>query len=138
MDKIAVLILFSLIGVVLLVNLFSIFVNIFFGSKASVVEKEEELYEEENPLRDKLRSEIDENIRPHLNSLEGMYIKSETEGSSFSSYVLERVKEKLSPFVEQDEALVEEEICKCCSDYEGAACKEDFCLEGTGISCQKS
>ncbi len=137
MDKIAVMILFALLGVLLLINLFSIFVNLFFGGKSSVA-KEEELNEEENPLRDELRSEIDKKIKPHLNSLEGMYSKSETEGTSFSSYVLERVKEKLSPFVEQDEALVEEEICKCCSDYEGAECKEDFCLEGTGISCQKS
>ena len=135
MDKIVLIIVFALIVVVLLMNVFKVFTNIFGVSKSSV--KEEEL-EEENPLRDELRSEIDKNIKPHLNSLEGMYNKSETGDIGFSSYVLGMVKEKLSPFVEKDEKLVEEEICKCCSDYESAECKEDFCLEGTGISCQKS
>jgi len=120
---------FTLIGLVLLVNLFTVLTNIFRGSNSFSVE-------ETNPLRDEIRSEINEKVKPHLNSLEGMYEKSESEEKSFSTYVLARVKEKLAPFIEKDEKLVEEEICKCCSDYEGAECKEDFCLDGSGIFCQ--
>jgi len=120
---------FTLIGLVLLVNLFTVLTNIFGGSNSFSVE-------ETNPLRDEIRSEINEKVKPHLNSLEGMYEKSESEEKSFSTYVLARVKEKLAPFIEKDEKLVEEEICKCCSDYEGAECKEDFCLDGSGIFCQ--
>jgi hypothetical protein len=67
-----------------------------------------------------------------------MYQKSEeTDGISFSSYVLGVVKEKLSPLIERDEKLVEEELFSTCSAYEGADCKENYCLEGSGISCSK-
>jgi len=127
---------FALIGLVLLINIFKVFTNIFGGSKPSAVVAEViEEVEEENPLRDEIRNEINEKIKPHLNSLEGMYEKSENDAKSFSAYVLDKVKEKLAPLVEKDEKIVEEEICKCCSDYEGADCKENFCLDGSGISC---
>ena len=126
---------FALIGLVLLINIVQVFTNIFGGSKPSAVVEE---VEEENPLRNEIRSEINEKIKPHLNSLEGMYEKSENDAKSFSAYVLDKVKEKLAPLVEKDEKLVEEEICKCCSDYEGADCKENFCLDGSGISCDNA
>jgi len=128
---------FALIGLVLLVNIFTVFTNIFGVSKASTV-KEDVEEEEEDPLRDEIRSEINEKIKPHLNSLEGMYEKSENDAKSFSTYVFEKVKEKLAPLIEKDEKLVEEEVCKCCGDYEGAECKENFCLDGSGISCDKA
>ncbi len=131
------LVVFALIGLILLVNILKILTNIFGNSNASVVEEEEDI-EEENPLRDEIRSEINEKIKPHLNSLEGMYEKSENDAKSFSAYVFDKVKEKLAPIIEKDEKLVEEEVCKCCGDYEGAECKENFCLDGTGISCDKA
>jgi hypothetical protein len=135
MEKIIIMIVFALIGLVLLVNIFKVFSNILGGSKPSSVEEE---IEEDNPLRDEIRSEINEKIKPHLNSLEGMYEKSGTEDKTFSAYVFEKVKEKLAPLIEKDEKLVEEEVCKCCGDYEGADCKENFCLDGSGISCDKA
>jgi len=129
------LVVFALIGLVLLINIFKVFTNIFRASKPLDVVEE---VEEENPLRDEIRSEINEKIKPHLNSLEGMYEKSENDAKSFSAYVLDKVKEKLAPLIEKDEKLVEDEICKCCSDYEGADCKENFCLDGSGISCENA
>jgi len=134
MANIVMQIVFGLIGLVLLLNIFKIFSNIFGSSNSRVKEEKEE----ENPLRDEIRSEINEKIKPHLNSLEGMYEKSENDAKSFSAYVLGKVKEKLAPLIEKDEKLVEEEVCKCCSDYEGADCKENFCLDGSGISCDKA
>ena len=136
MDKIVVIIVFVLIGVILLINLYNVLVSTFIGTPSSVEDDYDE--EEANPLLSEVRSEIDEKVRPHLHSIEGMYEKSEVpEGTSFSSYVLGVVKEKLSPLMEKDEKLVEEEIINTCSAYEGADCKENFCLEGSGISCSK-
>jgi len=134
MDKTIILIVFSLIGLVLLVNIFNVFTNIFGSSNSNSVEE----FEEDDPLRDEIRSEINDQIKPHLNSLEGMYEKSGSEEKSFSAYVFNKVKEKLAPLIEKDKKLVEDEICKCCSDYEGADCKENFCLDGSGISCEKN
>lgn len=125
------LVIFSLIGLVLLVNIFKVFTNIFGASKVKKMK-------EDNPLRDEIRSEINEKIKPHLNSLEGMYEKSENDFENFSTYVFDKAKVKLAPLMEKDEKLVEEEICKCCGDYDSAECKENFCLEGSGISCEKS
>ena len=84
-----------------------------------------------------LRTEIDEQVKPHLTSLEGMYNKSNSTATTLGSFVFSIFKDKLSSYVEKDEKMVEEEICKCCSDYEGAECKESFCLEGSGLSCPK-
>ena len=136
MANIIMLVVFALIGLVLLVNIFKVFSNIFGGSNSLNIEEEE--VEEDNPLRDEIRSEINEKIKPHLNSLEGMYEKSENDAKTFSAYVFDKVKEKLAPLIEKDEKLVEEEVCKCCGDYEGAECKENFCLDGTGISCDNA
>jgi hypothetical protein len=129
------MVVFALIGL-LLINVFKVLSNIFGGSSSS--SDEEDDYEEENPLRDEIRSEINEKIKPHLNSLEGMYEKSGTEDKTFSAYVLDKVKEKLAPLIEKDEKLVEEEVGKCCGDYESADCKENFCLDGSGISCDNA
>ena len=133
MANIIMLVVFALIGLVLLINIFKVFSNIFGDSNSSNVEEED--VEDANPLRDEIRNEINEKVKPHLNSLEGMYEKSENDAKSFSAYVFDKVKEKLSPLIEKDEKLVEEELCKCCGDYEGAECKENFCLDGSGISC---
>jgi hypothetical protein len=128
------LIVFVLIGLVLLINIFKVLGNIFGGSNSSNEEDMDEI-EEDNPLRDEIRDEINEKIKPHLNSLEGMYEKSENDAKSFSAYVFDKVKEKLAPLIEKDEKLVEEEVCKCCGEYEDAECRESFCLDGSGISC---
>jgi hypothetical protein len=130
------MVIFALIGLVLLINIAKVFSNIF-GSSKKVTDSVEEI-EEDNPLRDEIRSEINEKIKPHLNSLEGMYEKSGTEDKTFAAYVFEKVKEKLAPLIEKDEKLVEEEVCKCCGEYEGADCKENFCLDGSGISCDNA
>jgi hypothetical protein len=136
MANIIMWVVFALIGLVLFINIIKVFTNIFRGPDVPV---EEDDYDEEelDPVREEIRNEINEKIKPHLNSLEGMYEKSEVEDKSFSAYVFEKVKGKLSPLIEKDEKLVEEEVCKCCADYEGAECKENFCLDGSGISCDK-
>jgi hypothetical protein len=64
-----------------------------------------------------------------------MYEKSASKASTLSAFVFSVFKDKFSTHIEKDEKLVEEEICKCCSEYEGAECKESFCLEGSGLSC---
>lgn len=131
MDNILLLVVFALIGLILLVNLFQVFINMFFTKSNSV--------EKPNPLRDELRKEINKKVRPHLKSLEGMYEKSEPSAESkFSSYVYGLFKDTFSSFAVRDAKLVEDEICKCCNDYESADCKEEYCLEGSGIACGKS
>ncbi len=127
MDNIVLYIIGAIIGVILFLNIIKIFINIFTRPK---VKKEEP-----NPLQEEIREEVNEIVKPHLTSLEGMYEKSNSDASSFSSFVFSVVKDKFSKYLDKDEALVESEICKCCSDYEGAECKESFCLEGSGISC---
>ena len=51
---------FALIGFILLVNLFTVLTNIFRASNSSIVAEEET-----NPLRDEIRSEINEKVKPH-------------------------------------------------------------------------
>ena len=127
MDNIMLYIIAAIVGVILFLNIIKIFINIFTRPK---VKKSEE-----NPLQKEIREEVNEVVKPHLTSLEGMYEKSNSDASSFSSFVFSTVKDKFPKYLEKDEALVESEICKCCGDYEGAECKESFCLEGSGISC---
>jgi len=133
MDNLFIYGIFAVIGVIFFLNTIKIIMNIFTKRK---VKKEE--VEEVDPLRDELRSEIKEKVQPHLSSLEGMYEKSNAEESSFSAFVLSAFKDKFSKYSEKNEKLLETEIGKCCSDYEGAECKESFCLEGAGISCPKA
>jgi len=121
---------FAIIGLIILINFFQVIINMFTRSKAEV--------EVSNPLRDELRKEINTKVRPHLNSLEGMYEKSEVEDMKFSTYVYNLFKDTFSSYAVRNKKLVESEICKCCNDYESADCKEEYCLEGSGISCGKS
>ena len=133
MDKMMVLyIIGGIVGVILFLNIIKIFMNIFTKSQA----KKEEL----NPLQNEIREEVNQIVKPNLTSLEGMYEKSkeDKDSSSFATFVFSAVKDKFSKYLEKNEALVESEICKCCEDYEGAECKESFCLEGSGISCPNS
>lgn len=130
MDNIILIVVFAIIGFIILINFVQVIINMFTRTKADV--------EEPNPLRDELRKEINTKVRPHLNSLEGMYEKSDTQDTKFSTYVYGLFKDTFSSYAVRDEKLVENEICKCCNDYEGAECKEEYCLEGSGISCGKS
>ena len=127
MDNIILYGIATIVGVILFLNIIKIFINIFRRPKVNE--------EEVNPLQKEIREEVNEVVKPNLTSLEGMYEKSNSDASSFSSFVFSVVKDKFSKYLEKDEALVESEICKCCGDYEGAECKESFCLEGSGISC---
>ena len=127
MDNTILYIIGAIVGVILFLNIIKVFINIFTRPKA----KKEEV----NPLQQQIRDEVNEVVKPNLTSLEGMYEKSNSDASSFSTFVFSVVKDKFSNYLEKDEALVESEICKCCGDYEGAECKESFCLEGSGISC---
>ena len=135
-NTIFIYVLFGIIGVIFFLNIIKIIINIFTKSRAK--SKVKEAVEEVNPLRDELRGEINEKVKPHLTSLEGMYEKSNSSESSFSAFVLSIFKDKFSKYQENDEKLLESEIGKCCSDYEGADCKESYCLEGAGISCPQS
>jgi hypothetical protein len=128
MDNIIVIGVFVLIGVVLFFNVIKIIVNIFSTSKP---------IETSNPLRDEMRGEINDKVRPHLHSLEAMHQKSDDSEKKFGTFVFGLFKDKFSDYVEKDEKLLESEICKCCSEYEGADCKEEFCLDGSGVSCNK-
>jgi len=126
-DSIVMYVVVAIIGTILFLNFIKIFINIF--NKPKITKK----IIEENLFRDELRSEINEKVKPHLTSLEGMYSKSNSTESSFSAFVLSIFKDKLVK--NNNEKLLENEISKCCNDYEGAECKESFCLEGSGISC---
>ena len=131
MDNIIIYGLFGILGIILLLNfikiLMNVFRNIFVKPKAK----------ESDPLQEEIREEVNKSVKPHLNSLEGMYAKSGSDESSFSAFVLSIFKDKFPTFREKNEKLLESEICKCCGDYEGAECKESFCLEGSGIACPK-
>ncbi len=129
MDNIIIYMSGAVVGVVISLNIIKIFINIFTRPKPKV-EKEES-----NPLQKEIEDEVNEIVKPNLTSLEGMYKKSNSDASSFANFVFSVVKDKFSKYLEKDEALVESEICKCCGDYEGAECKESFCLEGSGLSC---
>lgn len=130
MDNRVVLVVSLFMITILLVNVFKILMNIF--SSSETVE-----LEEENPLRDEIREEVNTRVKPHLHALEAMHQKGESSESKFGTFVFGLFKETFSNYTEKDEKLVESEICKCCSDYEGSECKEEFCLDGSGITCNK-
>jgi len=115
-------------GILLFLNLIKVFINIFSKPKVISVEKED-------PLLSEIRLDIKEQVQPHLTSLEGMYKKSDLKAPTLAAFVFSVFKDKFSSHIEKNEKLVEEEICKCCSEYESSECKESFCLEGTGLSC---
>jgi len=128
-NQLIIYIVFSLIAMIFLLNIFKVFLNIF---KAPNPQKNED------PMVAEVRSQIEQEVKPHLTSLEGMYEKRESEQKSLASFVFSVVKNKFSAYMDKNEKLVEEEISKCCSEYENAECKESYCLEGSGISCAKT
>ena len=81
-----------------------------------------------------LKNTVNLKVKPYLISLEKKFENDPNSGKNFDEYVHELVKDKFS---NSDEKRVEKVIKKCCSDYTNAKCKEDFCLEGSGISCKK-
>jgi len=123
-------IIIAFFGILLFINLIKVFINIF--SRQKIVPMKEE-----DPFRSEVRSDIEEQVRPHLTSLEGMHAKSTSKASTLATFVFSVFKNKFATHIEKDEKLVEEEIDKCCSEYERAECKESFCLEGSGLSCPK-
>ncbi|MCH9740118.1 MAG: hypothetical protein K0U38_04655 [Epsilonproteobacteria bacterium] len=122
MESIIIKVIFGLIAIILVVNVIK-FISDFFSNRKTYTQRAE------------LRTEVNKKVKPYLGSLEKKFQNDENSGDKFGSYVFEMVKDK---FPNRDEKLVEKEVCKCCSDYEGAECKEDFCLDGSGISCSKS
>ena len=128
MGNTVVIVVFILIAVVLFFNVIKVIINIFTSSSP---------IEEVNPLRDEMRDEVNEKVRPHLHSLEAMHKNGDESDKKFGTFVFGLFKDKFSNYVEKDEQLLESEICKCCSEYEGSECKEEFCLDGSGISCNK-
>ena len=121
MDNQVILIIFALLGVILLLNTFKFIID-FFSNRREYLEIHE------------VRSEVNQKVKPYLSSLEIKFKHDEESGDKFGTYVYDLVKDKFSS---KNEKLVEREVCRCCSDYEKAECKEDFCLEGAGISCNK-
>ena len=81
-----------------------------------------------------LQQTVNTKVKPYLLSLEKKFENDPDSGDSFGNYVHELVKNKFST---SDEKRVEKAVAKCCSDYSSAECKEDYCLEGSGISCNK-
>ncbi len=120
-NNIIVLVIFGLVAFILLINIVQ-FISNFFRNKKDYSQRAEVL------------TEINKSIKPNLISLEKKF-KDDTGGKGkFGLYVFELFKDK---FKDKNEKFVEKAICKCCTDYEGADCKEDFCLEGSGASCDK-
>ena len=128
MGNIIVIIVFMLIGVVLFFKVIKFLINIFTSSK---------VVEPLSPLQGEIREEVNAKVRPHLHSLEAMHHNSEESDKKFGTFVFGLFKDTFSNYVEKDEKLLEAEICKCCSEYEGSECKEEFCLDGSGIACNK-
>ena len=112
---------FAIIAIVLLINLLK-FISNFFSNKKRYTE----VYD--------VRTEVNKVVRPRLSSLEKKFESEKKEGEKFGHFVTEAFKDK---FKNKNEKLVEKEICRCCNGYENAECKEDYCLEGSGASCNK-
>ena len=120
-NNIVVLVIFGLIAFILLINIVQFIANFFRNRK-------------DYTHRAEVFTEINNSIKPNLISLEKKYENDANAEGKFGSYVFELFKDK---FKGKNEKFVEKAICKCCSDYAGADCKEDFCLEGSGASCKK-
>ena len=132
------LVLYGIVGffaIMLFLNLIEVFRNIFSPKASSQKAPTKQEEEKEDPFVSEVRSDIETEVKPHLTSLEGMYNKSDSKEKSFGAFVFSVFKDKFASHIEKDEKLVEEEICKCCSEYENAECKESFCLEASGLSC---
>ena len=131
-NRLIIVVVFTIILVILLIKLVSIFRGIF--SQPSTSTQEEPKLD---PFQAIIREEVNSKVKPHLHSLDAMHQKSEDNEKKLSEFVFSLFQSKFSNHIEHNKSMVEEEICKCCSDYEGAECKEEFCLEGAGISCSK-
>ncbi len=112
---------FVLIGIILIINIFKFILNFFSNNRR---------YEEIKEVKE----EVNKKVKPYLTSLEKKFEKENIKDKKFGEYVAEQFKDKIK---NKNEKLVEKEICKCCDGYLNAECKEDYCLEGAGISCKK-
>jgi len=121
MENEVVVYIFGFIGLLMLINIIISLVKLIGNRK-----RYKEVYT--------IQAEVDKKVRPYLGALEKKFESDEESGESFSGYVVELFRDK---FANKDKKMVEKAICKCCNDYEGASCKEDFCLEGSGINCSK-
>jgi len=121
MENKVVLYIFGFIALIMLINFIASLLKLFGNRKR---------YKEVYAVQD----EVNKKVRPYLGSLEKKFEQDEESGDKFGHYVFELFKDKISS---KNEKMVEKAICQCCSDYEGADCKEDFCLEGSGIACKK-
>ena len=114
-------IVFAFIAIILVINLFKFISNFFSNRK-----RYKEVYD--------IRGEVNKIVRPRLTSMEKKFESEKEEGEKFSHFVTKNFKEQ---FKNKNEKIVEKEICRCCDGYENAECKEDYCLEGSGVSCSK-
>ena len=114
MENQIVLIVFGVIALIIVANIFK-FVMDFFSNR----KRYQEVYA--------IHSEVNKQVRPRLSALEQKFNNDKDSGDHFGKYVFGILKDN---FKGKDEKLVEKSICKCCSEYAGAECKEDFCLEG--------
>jgi ABC-type multidrug transport system fused ATPase/permease subunit len=119
--QLVIKIIFAFIILILFVNMIKFIINFFSNRKRYV-----EAYD--------IRQEVHTQVRPHLSSLEKKFEKEAKEGEKFGTYVFGLFKDK---FEGKNEKMVEKEICRCCEGYENAECKEDYCLAGSGASCDK-
>jgi len=116
-----IILVFGFILLIIVINIFKIIINFFSNRK-----RYKEVFE--------IRKEVHTNVRPHLHSLEKKYESEEEKPESFGKYVFGVFRDK---FKGKDEKIVEKEICRCCSEYESAECKEDYCLAGAGVDCKR-
>jgi len=114
-----ILYIFGFIALIIVINLFKFLFDFFANRKR---------YQEAYAVHE----EVNTKVRPYLTALEKKFEKDEEAGEKFGTYVFNLFRNKISS---KNDQLVEKAICKCCSDYEGAECKEDFCLQGSGASC---
>ena len=112
---------FAFIIVILVINILKFILDFFSNRKRYT-----EVYD--------VRTEVNKVVRPRLSALEKKFESEKKEGEKFGQFVTEAFKDK---FKDKNEKIVEKEICRCCSGYESADCKEDYCLEGSGVSCTK-
>lgn len=122
MENRVVLVIFAFIAVILILNTFK-FIADFFSNRRE--------YKEINTIR----GEVNQKVKPYLGSLEKKFQNDKAAEGKFGHYVYGLFKDQ---FPGKDKEIVKREVCRCCSQYEGAECKEDFCLEGSGIRCNKS
>ena len=120
-ERVIIIFIFVFIGLILIINILKFILNYFSNNR-----KYREIKE--------VRTEVNSKVRPYLGSLEKKFEKEDIKDKKFEEYVTEQFKDK---FKGKDEKLVEKEICRCCNGYLNAECKEDYCLEGSGISCKK-